>query len=63
MNNLKMNLLFYKVYKRLKKGSAIYMLLPMIFLSVGLDAQNLNIKGKVIDSKGEVLPGTAVRIQ
>jgi TonB-linked SusC/RagA family outer membrane protein len=35
----------------------------MIFLTVDLNAQNLSIKGKVIDSEGNVLPGTAVRIQ
>jgi TonB-linked SusC/RagA family outer membrane protein len=35
----------------------------MVFLTVGLNAQNLNIKGKVIDSDGNVLPGTAVRVQ
>jgi TonB-linked SusC/RagA family outer membrane protein len=35
----------------------------VIFLNVELNAQNLNIKGKVIDSDGNVLPGTAVRVQ
>ncbi|MDR1169543.1 MAG: TonB-dependent receptor [Prevotellaceae bacterium] len=42
---------------------AIFLLLPMFFLSVGLHAQNLNIKGKVIDQDGSALPGAAVRIQ
>jgi TonB-linked SusC/RagA family outer membrane protein len=35
----------------------------MFFLSVALQAQNLNIKGKALDTDGYVLPGTAVRIQ
>jgi TonB-linked SusC/RagA family outer membrane protein len=35
----------------------------MIFLTVGLNAQNIDIKGKVIDADGNVLPGTAVLIQ
>jgi TonB-linked SusC/RagA family outer membrane protein len=39
------------------------LLLPMFFLTVGLSAQNLNIKGRVIDQEGNVLPGTAVRIK
>jgi TonB-linked SusC/RagA family outer membrane protein len=39
------------------------MLLPMIFLNVELHAQNINIKGKVIDSDGNALSGAAVRIQ
>ncbi|MDR2027801.1 MAG: TonB-dependent receptor [Prevotellaceae bacterium] len=39
------------------------MMLPMFFLAVGLNAQNLNIKGKVIDSDGNALAGAAVRIQ
>jgi TonB-linked SusC/RagA family outer membrane protein len=35
----------------------------MFFLTVGLNAQNFNIKGKVMDQDGTVLPGAAVRIQ
>jgi TonB-linked SusC/RagA family outer membrane protein len=35
----------------------------MIFLNVDLYAQNLNIKGKIIDPEGNALPGTAIRIQ
>ncbi|MDR0699815.1 MAG: TonB-dependent receptor [Tannerella sp.] len=35
----------------------------MIFLNVELHAQNINIKGKVIDSDGNALSGAAVRIQ
>jgi TonB-linked SusC/RagA family outer membrane protein len=59
-----MNLLFNSYKKILKKGSVILcMLLPMFFLSVELNAQSLNIKGKVIDSDGNALPGTAVRIK
>jgi TonB-linked SusC/RagA family outer membrane protein len=35
----------------------------MIFSNIELNAQNLNIKGKTLDSDGNVLPGTAVRVQ
>jgi TonB-linked SusC/RagA family outer membrane protein len=35
----------------------------MIFLHVELNAQNIDIKGRVIDTEGNVLPGTAVRIK
>jgi TonB-linked SusC/RagA family outer membrane protein len=35
----------------------------MFFLNVELNAQNLTIKGKVIDVDGNVLPGAAVRIK
>jgi TonB-linked SusC/RagA family outer membrane protein len=35
----------------------------MIFLNTGVYAQNLNIKGKVIDTDGNVLPGTAVMLK
>jgi TonB-linked SusC/RagA family outer membrane protein len=38
------------------------MSLYVIFLNVELNAQNINVKGKVIDTDGNVLPGTAVRI-
>jgi TonB-linked SusC/RagA family outer membrane protein len=49
---------------KLKKWSTLLsMLLYMIFLNVDLHAQNLNIKGKVIDSDGNVLSGAAVRVQ
>jgi TonB-linked SusC/RagA family outer membrane protein len=54
----------YKIDK-LKKWSTIIlsMLLYMIFLNVDLQAQNRNIKGKVIDTEGNALPGTVVQIQ
>jgi TonB-linked SusC/RagA family outer membrane protein len=39
------------------------MLLPVFFLTVELNAQNLNIKGKVLDEDGNVLSGAAVRIK
>jgi TonB-linked SusC/RagA family outer membrane protein len=39
------------------------LLLPMFFLSVGLNAQNLTIKGKVIDAEGNALPATAIVVQ
>jgi TonB-linked SusC/RagA family outer membrane protein len=50
---------------KLKKWSTliISMLLYVIFLNVELNAQNINIKGKVLDPEGNVLSGTAVRIQ
>jgi TonB-linked SusC/RagA family outer membrane protein len=34
-----------------------------MFFLTAVNAQNVNIKGKVIDTEGNVLPGTAVRIQ
>jgi TonB-linked SusC/RagA family outer membrane protein len=39
------------------------MLLMFFLTSAGLNAQNLTIKGKVIDTDGNALPGTAVVIQ
>jgi TonB-linked SusC/RagA family outer membrane protein len=41
----------------------VFLLLPALFLTVGLYAQDLSIKGKVIDPDNNVLPGTAVRIK
>jgi TonB-linked SusC/RagA family outer membrane protein len=35
----------------------------MFFQNVDLNAQNFNIKGKVLDAEGNVLPGAAIRIQ
>jgi TonB-linked SusC/RagA family outer membrane protein len=35
----------------------------MIFLNVDLYAQNINVRGKVIDAEGDALSGTAVMIQ
>lgn len=53
-----------KMYK-LKKWSTVVlsMLLYMIFPNVGLNAQNLNIRGRVIDTDGNALPGTAILVQ
>ncbi|MDR0386231.1 MAG: TonB-dependent receptor [Prevotellaceae bacterium] len=50
---------------KLKKWSTVIisMLLYVCFPNVEMNAQNLNIKGKVIDTDGNVLPGTAVRVQ
>jgi TonB-linked SusC/RagA family outer membrane protein len=50
---------------KLKKWSAVIscMLLCMFSLNVELSAQNLNIRGKVIDSEGNSLPGTAVVVK
>jgi TonB-linked SusC/RagA family outer membrane protein len=39
------------------------MLLSFFFLNVELNAQNISIKGKVIDSDGNSLPGTVVMIK
>jgi TonB-linked SusC/RagA family outer membrane protein len=51
-------------FEKIRKKWAIgYILLPLLFLSVGLNAQNLTVKGKVIDSDGNTLPGTAVMIK
>jgi TonB-linked SusC/RagA family outer membrane protein len=35
----------------------------MVSLNVGLNAQSINVKGKVIDSDGNALQGVAIRIQ
>jgi TonB-linked SusC/RagA family outer membrane protein len=50
---------------KLRKGRAItlYLLLPIFFLSVELNAQNISIKGKVIDTEGNALSGAAVHVQ
>jgi TonB-linked SusC/RagA family outer membrane protein len=39
------------------------MLFSMFFLTVELNAQNINIKGKVIDHDGNSLPGAAIHVQ
>jgi TonB-linked SusC/RagA family outer membrane protein len=41
----------------------VILLLPMLLLTIELNAQNLKIKGKVTDPSGAVLPGVAVLIQ
>ncbi|MDR1895591.1 MAG: TonB-dependent receptor [Prevotellaceae bacterium] len=57
--------LFINRRKKLKKRQAIgiYLLLPMLLLSVGLNAQTIDIKGKVIDPDGNALIGTAVIVK
>jgi TonB-dependent SusC/RagA subfamily outer membrane receptor len=48
----------------LNRWKAAMMLLSMIFLAAaGLSAQNINIKGKVIDTGGEALAGVAVVVK
>ncbi|MDR3246864.1 MAG: TonB-dependent receptor, partial [Prevotellaceae bacterium] len=47
----------------MKRRWAMMLLLPMFFLSVGLNAQTLTIKGKVIDPDGNAVPGTAVVVK
>jgi TonB-linked SusC/RagA family outer membrane protein len=49
--------------EKIQKKWAYLLLLPMFFLSVGLNAQNLTVKGKVIDAEGNGLPGTAIVVQ
>jgi TonB-linked SusC/RagA family outer membrane protein len=50
---------------KFKKGKRmmIFLLFPMFFLTVGLNAQNINVRGKVTDTKGNALPGAAVLVQ
>jgi TonB-linked SusC/RagA family outer membrane protein len=51
---------------KLKKGKAMIsylLLLPALFLTVELNAQSIDIKGKVIDAEGNALPGTVVVVQ
>jgi TonB-linked SusC/RagA family outer membrane protein len=52
-----------KIEKMKRVLAIIYLLLPMFFLSVGLNAQNIAVKGKVLDPDGNALPGTAITIQ
>jgi TonB-linked SusC/RagA family outer membrane protein len=46
-----------------KWKTTMMLLFTTLFFAVGLNAQNLTIKGKVIDPEGNTLPGTAVYIQ
>jgi TonB-linked SusC/RagA family outer membrane protein len=53
-----------RMNKTLNRWNAMMIiLLPMIFLTVGLTAQNISIKGKVIDREGTSLPGVAVMVK
>jgi TonB-linked SusC/RagA family outer membrane protein len=55
---------FIKKFEKLKGSKIImYLLLPILFLSVELNAQNISIKGKVIDAYGSALPGTAIIVK
>jgi TonB-linked SusC/RagA family outer membrane protein len=58
-----MNRFIVKFEEVKQRWASICLLLPMIFLSVGLNAQNLTIRGKVIDAEGTALPATAIVIQ
>jgi TonB-linked SusC/RagA family outer membrane protein len=58
-----MNNIIVKFEKFKKRRATVYLLLHMLFLSVGLNAQDLTVKGKVIDFDGNPLPGTAVMIK
>jgi TonB-linked SusC/RagA family outer membrane protein len=51
--------------KRLKewKVRILCVLLLMFSLNIALNAQNISIKGKVIDTEGNPLPGTTVLVQ
>jgi TonB-linked SusC/RagA family outer membrane protein len=55
-----MNLYFDKFQKMTKRLMTVCLLLPLLLLAVGLNAQNLTIKGKVVDPDGNTLPGAAV---
>jgi TonB-linked SusC/RagA family outer membrane protein len=46
-----------------RRTKILYLLIPTLFLAVELNAQNFDIKGKVIDTDGNVLPGTVVRLK
>jgi TonB-linked SusC/RagA family outer membrane protein len=58
-----MNRFIVKIEKMKRRWAIIYLLLPMIFLSVGLNAQDLTIKGKVLDTDGNSLPGAAIVVK
>jgi TonB-linked SusC/RagA family outer membrane protein len=57
-----MNKFFDKIEKS-KLKTTIMLFLPMLFLAVGLNAQNLTIKGKVLDYEGNTLSGVAVVVK
>ncbi|MDR1594357.1 MAG: TonB-dependent receptor [Prevotellaceae bacterium] len=58
-----MNKFIVKIKEIKTKWVTVYLLFPALFLSFGLNAQNLTIKGKVIDSDGNTLPGVAILIK
>jgi TonB-linked SusC/RagA family outer membrane protein len=58
-----MNKFIMKIEKMKRALAIVYLLLPMFFLSVGLNAQNITVKGRVLDTDGNSLPGTAITIQ
>ncbi|MDR2026129.1 MAG: carboxypeptidase-like regulatory domain-containing protein, partial [Prevotellaceae bacterium] len=55
----------YKIIENNEKNRwrAIISLLFMLFLAVGLNAQNFTVSGKVTDPDGNALPGTAIVIK
>jgi TonB-linked SusC/RagA family outer membrane protein len=58
----------YKIIDEFEKNRwrmtlILMLLLPMLFLAVGTEAQNLTIKGKVLDYDGNALPGVAVVVK
>jgi TonB-linked SusC/RagA family outer membrane protein len=56
-----MKIFFYKLKDRI--ALILCFLLFMLLVNAGAFAQNLTIKGKVIDSDGNTLPGTAVLVK
>ncbi|MDR2681240.1 MAG: TonB-dependent receptor [Tannerella sp.] len=58
-----MNKFIVKFEEIKQEWIAILLLFSMFFLSVGLSAQNLTIKGKVVDSDGNTLSGVAVMVK
>jgi TonB-linked SusC/RagA family outer membrane protein len=55
-----MNKMILKLEKLKQKRTIVFLLFPLFLFSVGLNAQNLNIKGKALDPNGNALPGVAV---
>jgi TonB-linked SusC/RagA family outer membrane protein len=56
----------YKIvdnFVKLNKWKLLIFMLPMLFLTIELTAQNVNIKGKIIDPDGNALSGVAVMIK
>jgi TonB-linked SusC/RagA family outer membrane protein len=58
-----MNKMILKLEKLKQKRTIVFLLFPLFLFSVGLNAQNLNIKGKVLDPDGNSLPGTAIIVK
>jgi TonB-linked SusC/RagA family outer membrane protein len=58
-----MNKIIIKIEMMKKQWAITNLLLLMIFLSVGATAQDISIRGKILDPDGNILPGTAITVK